>query len=149
MKANQLIIKPNAKRRRDGRGIAAGRGKTAGRGTKGQNARSGGKVRSGFEGGQNPLIQRIPKQRGNGAKVNKIQVIYTSQLNSLKATTIDRKSLLEAGLIKNKQHPVKLVLRGDVTNKLSVNLDRATDGAIKAVKASGGSFNNLKSLITK
>lgn len=142
MKYNELTTKVNQKSTRVGRGIAAGRGKTAGRGTKGQNARTGGGVRPGFEGGQNPLMNRLPKLRGFRAVRPKAEVIYTGQLNALGAS-VDNAKLAEAGLISSEFVRVKLVLNGDVTKKVAVATQGASKTAVEAVKKAGGSFTQV------
>ncbi len=85
MKFHELETTAHKSGRRVGRGIAAGRGKTAGRGTKGQKARTGSGRRPGFEGGQNPLMQRLPKLRGFRSNRVPAENVYTGQLNDLGA----------------------------------------------------------------
>ncbi|MDQ3123165.1 MAG: 50S ribosomal protein L15 [bacterium] len=139
MKFNELIIKSSRKKSRVGRGIAAGQGKTAGRGTKGQGSRAGTGRRPGFEGGQNPLMQRLPKLRGFRTQHTKAEVIYTGQLSAIKGT-VDNFSLFDAGLVSSPYTKVKLVTKGEVTTKVSVKLQFATASAIEAVKKAGGTF---------
>lgn len=139
MKYNELNITANQKPTRVGRGIAAGRGKTAGRGTKGQNARTGGGVRPGFEGGQNPLMSRLPKLRGFRAVRPKAEVVYTSQLNNLGAK-IDNAELAQSGIITSEFVRVKIVLNGEVSKKVAVATQGASQAAIKAIEKAGGSF---------
>lgn len=142
MKYNELNVTANRKSSRVGRGIAAGRGKTAGRGTKGQNARSGGGVRPGFEGGQNPLMNRLPKLRGFRAVRPKAEVVYTSQLNNVGAKA-DNKVLAEAGLISSEFVRVKVVLNGELTKKVALTTQGASEKAIKAIEKAGGSFTQV------
>ncbi len=139
MKYNELNVTKQKSPKRVGRGIAAGQGKTAGRGTKGQNARTGGGVRPGFEGGQNPLAQRLPKLPGFRAVRAKAENVYTSQLNDGGAK-VDNFTLAEAGIISNPYVRVKLIVNGDITKKVSVKLQSASASAIKAVGKAGGSF---------
>lgn len=139
MKYNELQVGTKTARTRRGRGIAAGKGKTAGRGTKGQNARKSGGVRPGFEGGQNPLMQRLPKLRGFKSKRVPAELIYTSQLNELKGT-VDNFTLADAGLTTSAYVKVKVVVNGELTNKVSVKLQGASLEAIKAIKKAGGTF---------
>lgn len=139
MKYNELNTIANRKSTRVGRGIAAGRGKTAGRGTKGQNARTGGGVRPGFEGGQNPLMNRLPKLRGFRAVRPKAEVVYTSQLNDLGAK-VDNATLAAAGIITSEFVRVKVVLNGDVTKKVAVATQGASKSAVAAIEKAGGSF---------
>src|SRR5262245_3413345 len=99
MKYNELTISKNKSGKRVGRGIAAGQGKTAGRGTKGQMARTGSHKRPGFEGGQNPLMQRLPKLPGFKSKRERAEVVYSGQLEAFGGKTVDSTVLAEAGLI--------------------------------------------------
>jgi large subunit ribosomal protein L15 len=140
MKYNELNVKSNKNAKRVGRGISAGQGKTAGRGTKGQNARSGGGVRPGFEGGQNPLMMRIPKLRGFNSHRPVVETIYTGQLDQFANKTADNQTIASAGLVSSPYSQVKLILQGDVTKKVTVKLQRASTGAAAAVKKAGGSF---------
>lgn len=140
MKFNQLDTTSKTARTRRGRGIAAGKGKTAGRGTKGQNARKSGGVRPGFEGGQNPLMQRLPKLRGFKSKRTPAENVYTGQLNELKGA-VDNFSLADAGLISSPYVKVKVVVNGELKSKVSVKLQAASAEAIAAIKKAGGSFD--------
>lgn len=144
MKAHELNVDGKKDRIRPGRGISAGRGKTAGRGTKGQSARAGGKRRPGFEGGQNPFSQRLPKKRGFTSHRTPKQTIYTGQLDSLGAT-VSNQTLVEAGLIDDMYNDVKVVLKGDVTKKHTVELAGASTGAIAAIEKAGGSYKEVAS----
>lgn len=140
MKHHELNIEGSKNRVRSGRGIAAGRGKTAGRGTKGQNSRSGGGTRRGFEGGQIPLAQRIPKMKGFRPRPNGHIIITTADLSKVSGTTIDTKSLTEANVLDSEYRWVKLILRGEVTKKYTVKLAAISEGAKQAVEKAGGSF---------
>lgn len=137
MKYNELNLPAKKDRKRVGRGIGSGYGKTAGRGTKGQNSRTGGGVRPGFEGGQNPLLQRIPKLKGFTSRSPKTQVVHTDQLNIFKAgATVNPQSLFEAGLIDNLNIPVKVLLRGKVNVALKLENVKVSESAGKALKVS-------------
>lgn len=139
MKYNDLRVRPTKTARPKGRGISAGQGKTAGRGTKGQNSRAGGKRRPGFEGGQNPLMQRLPKLPGFRSIRPKAEVVYTGQLNAFSGV-VDNHKLAEAGLVSTPHTRVKIVFKGDLTKKLSVRLQSASMLAEKVIIAAGGSF---------
>ncbi|MGF7229330.1 MAG: 50S ribosomal protein L15 [Candidatus Saccharibacteria bacterium] len=143
MKYNELKTNTPKSAKRVGRGIAAGQGKTAGRGTKGQMSRTGAKRRPGFEGGQNPLSQRLPKLQGFRSHKLKAENVYTGQLDDLSAKTIDTVALAEAGLISNPFVRVKLIAQGDVTKKVTVKLPGASAGAIAAVQQAGGTFEKV------
>jgi large subunit ribosomal protein L15 len=139
MKFNELNVSKNRPARRVGRGIAAGQGKTAGRGTKGQGARTGSSRRPGFEGGQNPLMQRLPKLPGFRSIRPKAEIVFTSQLDAL-APLADNFTVSNAGLVSSPYVKVKLVTRGEVTKKVSVKLQGASETAIAAVQKAGGTF---------
>lgn len=143
MKYHELQLERHKDRTRVGRGIAAGKGKTAGRGTKGQKSRAGSSRRPGFEGGQNPLMQRFPKLRGFRSHGPKVVTVYTGQLNHLSGT-IDAAALAEASLISSPYDVVKLIQKGDVTKKLVVKLPRASQTAIAMIEKAGGSFTPVE-----
>jgi large subunit ribosomal protein L15 len=140
MKYNELTLEKRKQAKRVGRGIAAGRGKTAGRGTKGQGARKSGGVRPGFEGGQTPLVMRLPKMRGFKSKRTPAETIYTGQLEQVKKATIDTQALFDAGLISSPYVSAKLITKGDIKTKKEVKLQSASKSAVKAVEKAGGSF---------
>lgn len=139
MKFNELNTASVKQSRRVGRGISAGQGKTAGRGTKGQKSRAGSTRNLGFEGGQNPLMQRLPKLRGFTSHRVSAEAVYTGDIDALKSP-IDNFTLFEAGLIKNPYTKVKLIVQGDITKKHDVKLQYASANAIEAIKKAGGSF---------
>lgn len=143
MKYNQLKIDARSKKTRVGRGIAAGKGKTAGRGTKGQKSRTGGNIRPGFEGGQNPLIRRLPKLRGFKSHRKPTYTVYTGQLEALKAKKIDTFALVDAGLISDAFHNVKVVVKGELKTAKTVELQAASANAIEAIQAAGGTFTKV------
>lgn len=144
MKYNELNVAPRKSGKRFGRGIAAGRGKTAGRGTKGQNSRTGSSKKPGFEGGQNPLMQRLPKLRGFNSHKAKPEVVYTGQLDQFGGKTVDSTALAEKGLITNAFVTVKLLNKGEVTKKVSVKLPLASASAIAQIEKAGGSFEQVQ-----
>jgi len=139
MKYNDLKTAKQKSLKRVGRGIAAGQGKTAGRGTKGQNSRTGSSRRPGFEGGQNPLMQRLPKLRGFTSHRVAPETVYTGQLEGLKGKTVDSAVLAEAGLISSEFVNVKLLVNGELKSAKTVSLQAASAGAIEAVEKAGGS----------
>jgi large subunit ribosomal protein L15 len=140
MKYNDLIMSRQKKPKRVGRGIATGQGKTAGRGTKGQKSRTGYTKRPGFEGGQNPLMQRLPKLHGYKALKPKAEVIYTAQLDQFAGKTVDTALLASQGLISGPRVRVKLIVKGEVTKKVIVKLSAASQTAIQQIEIAGGSF---------
>ena len=140
MKVHELQVNGHKDKKRVGRGISAGGGKTAGRGTKGQKARTGKKIRATFMGGQGTLMQRIPKHRGFKSLHVPAQVVYTDMLSELAGKVADNKSLAEAGLISTPYHTVKIILRGEVTGKVDVKVQAASQGAKEAIAKAGGTF---------
>jgi large subunit ribosomal protein L15 len=143
MKYHELEASKSKNAKRVGRGIAAGQGKTAGRGTKGQKSRTGSSRKPGFEGGQNPLMQRLPKLPGFTAFKTPAEVVYTGQLDALKAKIVDTAALAEADLISNPYVKVKLLVNGDVTKKHDVKLQAASETAIEAIQKAGGTFEKV------
>jgi large subunit ribosomal protein L15 len=143
MKYNDLDIAANKSPKRVGRGIAAGQGKTAGRGTKGQKSRTGSKAKPGFEGGQNPLLQRLPKLHGFRSFAVPAETVYTGELDQFAGKTIDNAVLAEAGLVTTAFVKVKLITKGDVTKKVTVKLQAASESAIAAIEKAGGSFEKI------
>ena len=147
-KYNELQVEANKGRKRVGRGISAGGGKTAGRGTKGQNARTGKKLRATFQGGQNGLVRSIPKARGFKSIRTPAQVVYLDRLNNLKGT-VDNFALYEAGLIATPFHNVKVILRGELTAKVSLKTLGASKSVVEAVKKAGGTFEKTPTPLQK
>ena len=143
MKFHELQTNTPKPNRRVGRGIAAGQGKTAGRGTKGQMSRTGSRKRPGFEGGQNPLMQRLPKLHGFRSYKTKAEVVYTGQLDALAAKPIDTFALAEAGLVSSPYVRVKLISKGEVTKKATVSLQAASASAVEAIQKAGGTFTSV------
>lgn len=124
--------------KRIGRGDGSGTGSTAGKGHKGQKARSGGKVQVGFEGGQMPLMRRLPKFGFTNAKFkNHYQVVTTGQLNSMKGE-VNAETLLKAGLIKKSNVKVKILTKGDLTTNLNVKVHKISESAKAAIEKAGG-----------
>lgn len=128
-------------RRRVGRGLGSGRGKTSGKGVKGQKARAGGGVPPYFEGGQLPLVRKLPYRRGftNPFRVE-YEVVNLDQLEALAGITeVTPDALREAGLIGKASAPVKVLARGSLTKKLTVHAHRFSAAAREAIGAAGGS----------
>ena len=124
---------------RVGGGHGSGNGKTAGRGQKGQKSRSGGKVRVGFEGGQMPLYRRIPKRGFTCINSKKIIGINVSDLERFEAdSVVTIETLKEAGMVKNSFDGVKILGNGDLSKKLTVQVNAFSKGAIAKIEAAGG-----------
>lgn len=127
-------------KKRLGRGIGSGLGKTAGKGTKGQNARSGGGVRPGFEGGQLPLFQRLPKRGFHNHTRKEYAIVNVEQLNVFEeGTVVDVEALINAGLVKDVLDGIKILGQGELTKKLTVKANKFSESAKKAIEALGGS----------
>lgn len=138
-KYNELKASKNKSKSRVGRGISAGGGKTAGRGTKGQNARTGKKLRVMFQGGQRPLAQAVPKNRGFKSLKAPAQVVYTDRLNDLSGD-VDNAKLFESGLIATPFHKVKVILRGEITSKVNLKTQAISKSALEVLEKAGGKF---------
>jgi large subunit ribosomal protein L15 len=143
MKYHELNVTKPKVAKRVGRGISAGQGKTAGRGTKGQKARTGSTKRPGFTGGQNPLMQQLPKLPGFKSKRTPAENVFTDQLDKLAGKTVDNAALAEAGLVSGPFTRVKLLKRGDVSKKVTVKLQAASETAKAAIEQAGGSFTSV------
>ncbi len=128
-------------RKRVGRGNGSGHGTYSGKGCKGQKSRAGNnKVRPGFEGGQLPLIKRLPRKRGftNIFRVE-YEVVNLSSLNVFEAgSEITADKLVEAGIIKNTRKPVKILSHGDLNQALTVKADKFSAAAKARIEACGG-----------
>jgi large subunit ribosomal protein L15 len=140
MKYNELEVSANKGRKRVGRGISAGQGKTAGRGTKGQGARTGKKLAPMFSGGQRSLVAAVPKARGFKSLRTPAQVVYIDTLNAFKGQTVDHFALFEAGYIETPFHAVKVIIRGEITEKVTLHVSGASKTAVEAIVKAGGSF---------
>lgn len=147
MNLHDLAPTPGSKkkRRRVGRGIAAGQGKTAGRGTKGQNSRSGRSVPPYFEGGQLPLVRRLPHTRGF---TNIWRVEYSpvnlARLASFEANSeVSPDTLAEAGIIKKASDRVAILAEGDIDRPLIVKAHRVSSSARSKILAAGGTVELL------
>jgi len=135
MKLENLFGNINKDTKRVGRGIGSGKGKTAGRGTKGQLSRTGKKLRPGFEGGQLPLVQRVPKRPGFKALTAKAITLPLDKFNYLKAgTKVTVDLLVKEGLIANPRTKYKVVASKQYTNSLVFEVESITAGAAKQAK---------------
>ena len=125
--------------KRKGRGHGSGNGKTAGRGHKGQKARSGGKVRAGFEGGQMPLVRRIPKRGFNNIYAKPLTAINLSALNAFEdGAVVDAAALIEAGIIDNCPNGLKVLSNGTLTKKITVKAAAFSESAKEKIEQAGG-----------
>ncbi len=143
MRVDELAPSPGSTKRprRVGRGIGGKGGKTAGRGTKGQKARGRGKVARGFEGGQMPLKQRVPKLKGfNNPFRIEYQAVNLHTLEELTETEITPEVLFSHGLV-SKGGFIKILGRGELTRKVSVSVHAVSKTAEAAIAATGGSVS--------
>jgi large subunit ribosomal protein L15 len=131
-------------RKRLGRGESSGLGKTSGRGHKGQKSRSGSGSRAGFEGGQNPMLRRLPKFGFTNPSRVKREVITLTELNAFKdGATVDVQSIKDLKLISAKfEGRVKILATGTLEKKLTVTMEHISAGAKKAIENAGGSVPN-------
>ena len=142
MRLHNLSPRPGSKHRakRLGCGESSGHGKTSGKGHKGQKARSGGSIRLGFEGGQMPLIRRLPKRGFNNAQFKK--KIAAVNLGSLAALEVDgpinEATRLEYGLIRGRYDGIKILGTGDLTKKITVEADYVSASAREKIESAGG-----------
>ncbi|NLL36047.1 MAG: 50S ribosomal protein L15 [Fretibacterium sp.] len=128
------------KPKRLGKGIASGSGKTAGKGHKGHKARAGGGVRAGFEGGQMPMVRRIPKSGFNNARFAKVyQIVNLFALSEkFNGGEVGPQELRNAGLIRSLSLPVKLLAKGEVNKAFTVKAHAVSKGARAKIEAAGG-----------
>lgn len=141
-------LKPSAgshrARKRVGRGPGSGQGKTATRGEKGQKARSGGQVHPMFEGGQMPLIRRIPKRGFTNRNRVEYQVVNVRDLDRVEGD-VSPQTLREAGLISSLRKPVKVLGEGEVAKAVAVSAHSFSKSAREKIEAAGGSVSVIGS----
>ncbi len=149
MKLHDLRPAPGSKKnkKRVGRGMASGHGKTSGRGMKGQNARSGGGKGPYFEGGQLPLVRRLPFRRGftnihrveyKPVNVERLQAVFGDA-----GQEVTPEALVEAGIIKRSDKAVAILGQGEITSALTVKAHRFSQSAKEKIEAAGGSVEVL------
>lgn len=142
MRLHNLRPRPGSRHRtkRLGCGESSGHGKTSGKGHKGQKARSGGSIRLGFEGGQMPLIRRLPKRGFNNAAFHKhYAVVNVSDLNAFKAGTVVNEQLLrESNLVRGHFVGIKILGEGELKHDLEVQADKISASAREKIEKAGG-----------
>ena len=125
--------------KRKGRGHGSGNGKTGGRGHKGQKARSGGKVRAGFEGGQMPLVRRVPKRGFNNIFAKPLTAINVAVLNRFEdGAVVDAAALIEMGIISECPYGLKVIANGNLTKKITVKAAAFSESAKEKIEQAGG-----------
>ena len=135
------------KRKRIGRGLGSGHGRTAGKGSKGQLARAGRHIRPGFEGGQNPLIKRLPEKRGftNIFRVE-YDTINITVLNRFEADSeVTPQRFVDEGLVKSLRKPIKILGNGELLKPLTVSAHKFTQTARSKIEAAGGMVEEIDS----
>ena len=147
MRQDELSPAPGSRknRKRVGRGDGSGHGTYSGRGCKGQKSRSGYKMRPGFEGGQLPLIKRLPRKRGF---VNIFRVEYNIvNLNKLNifepGSEVTPEALVAAGVVKSLRHPIKILAEGDINHPLIVRANKFSAAAKAKIEAAGGKVEEI------
>ena len=141
MKLHELAPVPGSTQvgKRKGRGVGTGNGKTGGRGHKGQKARSGGKIRAGFEGGQMPLVRRIPKRGFNNIYAKPLTAINLASLNRFEdGAIVDAAALIEAGVISSCPYGLKVLSNGTLTKKVTVKAAAFSASAKEKIEQAGG-----------
>ena len=142
MRQHELSPAPGSKsnRKRIGRGDGSGHGTYSGRGCKGQKSRSGYRMRPGFEGGQLPIIKRLPQKRGfHNPFREEYSVVNVGKLNAFESgSEVTLEKLAEAGLVKSLRHPVKILAWGEISYPLSVKANKFSAAARVKIEAAGG-----------
>lgn len=144
LRLHNLRGRPGSRHRvkRLGCGESSGHGKTSGKGNKGQKARSGGSIRLGFEGGQMPLIRRLPKRGFNNAAFhNRYAIINLNDLNAFKAgTAVNEQLLRESKLVRGDFVGIKILGDGELKHGLKVEVDKVSAGAREKIEKAGGTI---------
>jgi large subunit ribosomal protein L15 len=144
LRLHNLRPRPGSRHRtkRLGIGESSGHGKTSGKGHKGQKARSGGSIRLGFEGGQMPLIRRLPKRGFNNAAFHKrYAIVNLSDLNNFKSgSVVDEESLRTAKLIRGNFYGIKILGDGELKHDLTVQVEKVSASARQKIEKAGGTI---------
>ena len=145
---NKLSPAPGSRRNRKrvGRGNGSGHGTYSGRGCKGQKSRSGYKMRPGFEGGQLPLIKRLPRKRGF-VNISRIEysLVNINKLNIFKSgSEITPERLVASGIVKSLRHPIKILAEGDIKHPLVVRANKFSSPAKAKIEAAGGKAEEVE-----
>ena len=154
MRLNELRDNPGAtkEKKRVGRGPGSGKGKTAGRGIKGQKSRTGVAI-NGYEGGQMPLYQRLPKRGFNNINAKRYAVINLGILQKFidsgkldVKSTLNEEVLLNSGLVRRVWDGIRLLNKGQITSKVNIEVTGASKTAVAAIEKAGGTVKVLKSV---
>jgi large subunit ribosomal protein L15 len=133
------------KRKRVGRGDGSGHGTYSGRGCKGQKSRAGNKVRPGFEGGQMPLIKRLPEKRGfTNIFKTQYSLVNIGQLGVFEAgSEVTPEKLVALGIVKSPKRPIKILAKGDISHPLVVKANKFSAAAKAKIEAAGGKAEEI------
>jgi len=147
VRQDELSPAPGSRRarKRVGRGDGSGHGTYSGRGSKGQKSRSGYKMRPGFEGGQLPLIKRLPQKRGFiNIFRTEYSVVNVNKLNIFESgSEVTPERLVAAGVVKSLRHPIKILAEGDINHPLVVKANKFSAAAKAKIKAAGGKVEEV------
>ena len=147
MRQDKLSPAPGSKKRRKrvGRGDGSGHGTYSGRGCKGQKSRSGFKMSRGFEGGQLPLIRRLPRKRGfTNIFRTEYSIVNVGKLSMFEAgSEVTPERLVVAGVVKSLRHPIKVLAEGDINHPLVVKANRFSAAAKAKIEAAGGEVEEV------
>ena len=147
MRQDELSPAPGSKKRRKrvGRGDGSGHGTYSGRGCKGQKSRSGYKMIRGFEGGQLPLIRRLPRKRGfTNIFKTEYSIVNVGKLSMFEAgSEVTPEKLVVAGVVKSLRHPIKILAEGDINHPLVVKANRFSAAAKAKIEAAGGEVEEV------
>jgi len=148
VRQNDLSPAPGSKKnkKRVGRGNGSGHGTYSGRGCKGQKSRAGYKMRPGFEGGQLPLIKRLPRKRGFTNIFRKeYNIVNLNKLNMFESgSEVTPETLVAAGVVKSLRHPIKILAEGDINHPLSVKANKFSTAAKAKIEAAGGKTEEIE-----
>ncbi|MFC2052650.1 50S ribosomal protein L15 [Chloroflexota bacterium] len=148
MRQDELAMAPDSKRsrKRVGRGDGSGHGTYSGRGCNGQKSRSGYSAKPGFEGGQLPLIKRLPQKRGfTNIFKTEYSLVNIDKLKMFGAgSEVTPESLVAAGLVKSLRHPVKILADGDINHPLLLKVHKCSAAAKAKIEAAGGQVEEVR-----
>jgi len=148
VRQDHLSPPPGAKRarKRVGRGNSSGHGTYSGRGLKGQKSRSGNKVRPGFEGGQLPLIKRLPRKRGfTNIFRTEYSIVNLGRLNIFApGSEVTPEKLLSAGLVKSLRRPIKILANGEISQPITIKANKFSAAAKAKIEAAGGKVEEVE-----
>ena len=135
----------NHKRKRVGRGMGSGLGKTAGRGEKGQKSRSGYSRKRGFEGGQMPLVRRVPKRGFHNIFRKEFAILNVSRFEKLEGEAFTPETLLEKGVVSSLKSGLKILGNGEISRAIDVSAHRVSASARAKIEAAGGKVTVIES----